>query len=261
MNRLATLTTTPIRLSARLALTLPIAAILTVTAFHPVFAQTAPSLGTAASFSVLGGPAVTLTGAVISGDVGVALSAAYTNTGSTVAGSIHAGDAVAVQAYADFGRAFDELAATSCDVILTGDLTGKTLNPGVYCFDAAATVSGQLTLDGPSDGIWIFKVGTSGVGALTGTGFSVVMANGGQACNVYFQVAGAATLTDSMFQGNILAGVAITTTRGSLVGQALAKSAVTMTGTDVHSSCGSQIAPAITRKPSTFISRSSAFRE
>ena len=230
----------------------PLAAFLSVAAFHPVSAQTAPSLGTAASFSVLGGPAVTLTGAVVSGDVGVALTTAFTNTGSTVAGNIHAGDAVAAQAYGDFGAAFDELAATTCDVVLTGDLAGQTLNPGVYCFDAAATVTGQLTLAGPSDGIFIFKVGTSGVGALTGTGFSVVLVDGAQACNVYWQVAVAATMTDSMFQGNILAGAAITTTRGSLVGQALAKSAVTMTGTDVHSSCGAQDAPAITRRPSTF---------
>jgi len=53
---------------------------------------------------------------------------------------------------------------------------------------------------------------------------------------VYWQVADAATMTDSVFQGNILAGAAITITRGSLVGRALAKGAVTMTGTNVHGS-------------------------
>jgi hypothetical protein len=215
----------------------PFAAFLFSAPFHAAFAQTAPSLGTAESFAVLGGPAVTLTGSVVSGDTGVALSTAFTNTGSTVAGNIHAGDVVASQAYNDFLIAHDALAANQCDVVLTGTLSGQTLAPGVYCFDAAATLTGQLTLDGPSNGIWIFKIGTSGTGALTGTSFSVVMANGGQACNVYWQVAEAATMTDSVFQGNLLAGAAITITRGSLVGRALAKAAVTMTGPNVHGVC------------------------
>jgi hypothetical protein len=59
------------------------------------------------------------------------------------------------------------------------------------------------------------------------------MANGGNACNVFWQVNAAATLTTSVFQGNILAGAAITTTGGTFAGRALAKAAVTMTGTTV----------------------------
>ncbi len=196
-------------------------------------AQAAPLLGTAESFAVLGGPAVTLTNSTVIGDVGVALSTALTNTESTIAGNIHAGDVVAAQAYNDFLSASDALAAKQCDVVLTGTLAGQTLAPGVYCFDAAATLTGQLILAGPSNGIWIFKIGTSGTGALTGTSFSVVMANGGQAGNVYWQVAEAVTMTDSDFKGTILAGAAITMTRGSLVGRALAEAAVTLTGVAV----------------------------
>jgi len=55
--------------------------------------------------------------------------------------------------------AYTALAAEPCDVVLTGTLAGVALPPGVYCFDSAATLTGVLTLDGPSDGTWIFKVG------------------------------------------------------------------------------------------------------
>lgn len=72
------------------------------------------------------------------------------------------------------------------------------------------------------NGVWLFKVGTSGWGALTGTYFSVVTAGGAQACNVTWWVAQGATMTDSNFQGTILAGADITITRGTYNGDAFA---------------------------------------
>jgi hypothetical protein len=63
-----------------------------------------------------------------------------------------------------------------------------------------------LTLAGPANGTWLFKIGTGGTGALTGTGLSVVMAGGGQACNVNWWIAQAAMLRTSTFQGTILTG-------------------------------------------------------
>src|SRR4029077_2895222 len=92
---------------------------------------------------------------------------------------------------------------------------------------------GTLTLNGPSTGTWIFKIGTSGTGALTGSSFSVVMAGGGLPCNVNWQVAQAATMTDSNFIGTILAGADITLTRGTFAGDALATAGATVTGTNV----------------------------
>jgi len=196
-------------------------------------APTGPGQGAAASFSVLAGTAVTCTDSTVTGDIGVYPGTDVTLTSCTVAGTVHAGDTAAAAAYNDFLNEYDALALVSCDVVLTGTLAGVTLAPGVYCFDAAATLTGQLTLDGPANGIWIFKVGTLGTGALTGTSFSVVMAGGGQSCNVYWWIAEAATLTDSKFVGTILAGMAITITRGTFTGDAFAKAAVTMTGTDL----------------------------
>jgi len=202
--------------------------------FSTAFAAAPVSFGAASSFAVLsaapnGGGAVTCTNSVITGDVGSSgAQASIVQTSCTIAGAAVA--PVPAQVLTDYSAAYDALAAVSCDQTLTGTLAGLTLSPGVYCFDAAATLTGTLTLAGPESGIWIFKIGTSGTGALTGTDFSVVTANGAQACNVYWWVAEAATMTTSDFKGTILAGAAITVTGGAFNGNALSKAAVTLTG-------------------------------
>jgi hypothetical protein len=119
-----------------------------------------------------------------------------------------------------------------------------TLLPGVYCTGAALTGAGKLTLDaqGDPDAVWVFQIGTAATGALTGTNFTVVMANGGQACNVFWAPSAGVTMTTSALQGNILAGNAIdgsiTLTGGSLAGSALANVAVTMTDAAIVVGCG-----------------------
>ena len=203
----------------------------------PVAAQaaTAPGLGTAGSFAVLSaaplnGGAVTCTNGTITGNVGSSgARASVVQTSCPITGAIIA--PVSAQVVADFNTAYAAFAAIQCGTVLT-TLDGQVLAPGVYCIDAAATSTGStLTLSGPSTGTWIFKIGTSGTGALTGTNFSVVMSGGGLPCNVDWWVAQAATMTDSHFVGTILAGAAITLTRGTFAGNVLAKAGVTITGT------------------------------
>jgi len=205
----------------------------------PVFAApSAPSLGAAADFAVLSAlttspGVVTCTDSSITGNVGTASSdpLSVTQTSCPITGAIVT--PVSAGVLADFNNAYDALAGQSCDSFLTGTLADVTLTPGVYCFAAAATLTGTLTLTGGSNDTWLFKIGTSGTGALTGTNFSVVMANGATACNVTWWVAEAATMTTSNFQGTILAGAAITGTgvapTSPYEGRALAKAAVTLT--------------------------------
>ena len=198
----------------------------------PAWAQV--PLGTASNFAVLGGAGVTCTDSTITGVVGSLLTVIPTPTCSIV-GPTHQGDATAIQAFNDAALAYEELAAIPCpadaDHNLGGDLGGKVLSPGVYCISGVGLLTSQLTLNGPSDGIWIFKATTS----LTPIGGSVVMAGGGQASNVYWQTGTAVSLDNTDFVGNVLAGSAITFTGvgSSLVGRALAKTAVTMTGATV----------------------------
>jgi hypothetical protein len=205
----------------------------------PAWAQV--SLGAASQFSVLGGTNVTCTGgSVVVGDIGVS-SGSFTNTGCTAGGgSPPATNAAATQAQTDLLTAYSSLQSTTCtQTIVTPASTGNVpplgpLAPGVYCFPAGATFTATtLTLNGPSNGVWIFIVGA----ALTGTNFSVVMAGGGQPCNVFWSVGDAATMTTSSFKGNIIAGNttdgSITLTGGSIAGRALASVALTLTGTTV----------------------------
>jgi hypothetical protein len=187
-----------------------------------------------ASFAVLANAAVTCTNGTITGDVGTFLATttgSFTQTICPVIGTVHIGDAAAVAGYNAFVAAYDATDLTQPCTLLTGTLAGVTLAPGVYCFDAAAALTGVLTLKGPSNGTWLFLVGTLGAGALTGTNFSVVMEGGAQACNVTWWVAEAATLTDSHFIGTIMAGAGITLTRGTYAGNVWSQADVTITGT------------------------------
>jgi len=101
---------------------------------RPLFA-TAPGLGTAGSFAVLGGSAVTNTGpTIVTGDLGVSPGTAVTGfPPGSVIGTIHSADAVALQAQSDVTTAYNDLASQACNPALTGqDLGGLTLTPGVY---------------------------------------------------------------------------------------------------------------------------------
>jgi type VI secretion system secreted protein VgrG len=186
---------------------------------------------------VLGGAGVTCTRSTVGlGAVGSKLTVTQTPNCS-IAGAVHQRDATAVSGFGAFDTAYTALNALTCPPAnnLTGQaLGGKTLAPGVYCFNTrAALATGILTLAGPSSGVWVFQVGT---GLTTGPA-QVVMAGGGQACNVYWALGKAGTIgTGSKFLGNVMAGSAVTFTGtgSSLVGRALARTAVTMTGASLR---------------------------
>ena len=184
----------------------------------------APGLGAAANFAVLAGTALTCTDSNVAGTVGVNFTTAFASTRCKMQVQYAPG------AYGDFltayGKIADNLGCTT-DNILTGTLAGLTLGPGTYCFTAAATLTGTLTLTG--GGPWIFEIGTTG-GAFTATTFTVVSDN---PCNAYWWVNQDVTLTGDTFQGTILGGGAITMTGTSLEGRALATGAVTMTGSNI----------------------------
>ena len=198
----------------------------------------APPLNTAASYAVLGTNAVPTagtvtctnsgTGSTINGDVGSTFTS-ITNTGCTITGTIDA--PVAASVVTDFNNAYSALDTLNpvCDGVIPA--VSATLAPGVYCSAAATTLGAGVvfTLSGTATDVWVFKIGTGGTGALTGTAFQVVMGGTAQACNVYWRTAQAATMTNSNFQGTLLSGTAFTMTGGSYVGRAMAATDVTIT--------------------------------
>lgn len=225
-------------------------------------AATAPTLGDAASFAVLGATTVTNTGSsVLNGDLGLYAGTSITGFFGTTANEgpgvvspgyfVHQTDATAHLAQTAASAAYTTLSSQPCPNDLSGqNLGGLTLTPGVYCFSAAAGLTGVLTLNAQGDpnAVWIFRIGTA---LTTASGSSVVFSNGGSGpgCNVFWQVGSAATLgTSSTFVGTIIANTeAVTLTTGAtLRGRAISRiAAVTLdTNTITVSTCTA--APSLT---------------
>jgi len=73
----------------------------------PSSAAAAPSVGSAGTFAILAGTAVTCTNGTVTGNVGVSPGTAITQTTCPVTGTINAGNAAAVQANSDFFISYD----------------------------------------------------------------------------------------------------------------------------------------------------------
>jgi len=210
---------------------------------NEALAQTAPALGGAQSFAVLGSSTVTNTGSsVISGDVGASPGGSITGfpPGVVVNGAIHAGNATALAARTSAMAAYTTLAGQPCTQDLSGqDLGGLTLTPGVYCFSSTAQLTGTLTLNaqGNPSAVFVFKIGSA---LTTASGSRVLVTNGGSLCNLFWQVGSSATLgTATSFAGNIIALSSVTVTTGaSLSGRALAlNGAVTLDTNSILVAC------------------------
>jgi len=220
------------------------------------------ALGTAAGFAVLAETGVTNAGpSVITGNVGATTpessitgfspltpaadpdTNAGFSTSTQVSGSIFATnyhsptpDDLAT-AVSDMGLAYTDAAGRKLPaptVDLAGGNISGTLAPGLYKFTTGVNIgAGGLTLSAtsvaPNDAkdAWIFQI----AGNLTVANNAVVtLSNGAVAKNVFWQVAGQATLgTTSNFKGTILSNTQIVVQNGATVtGRALAKTQVTL---------------------------------
>jgi hypothetical protein len=216
----------------------------------------APSLGTAASFSVLGGSTVTNTGpSAVTGDLGVSspgvactgFVGCTTGGAGTVSGSIHVGDALANVAQSDALLAYNQLVAQGCNFNYPPitDIGGRTLSPGVHCFPSSLGITGTLSLSGGPNDVYIFKIGST---LVTASNAAVVFPLGASS-NVFWAVGSSATLgTSTVFTGNILAVTSITlTTSANVAGRSLARAAVTM---DNNNTVAAIIIPGVATAPS-----------
>jgi len=192
-------------------------------------------LGAAGSHGILAGTAITcITGGLISADVGVSPGNTLTGFGPcSFTGVSNLANGIAAQAQLDLTTAYNSLAGLPCPPAnaIVANLGGTTQPAGVYCTATGISVTGTLTLNGGGnpDAVFVFQAGSS----LTTAG-NVVLINGAQAKNVYWQVGSSATIgTASQWQGNILALTSITLVDGAtLRGRALARNGAVSLGTN-----------------------------
>lgn len=214
-------------------------------------------LGTAGNFVILAKTAISTTGATsVVGNIGVSPAAASyitgfgliadsTNVFSTsnlVTGNVYAADyatptpANMTAAISDMETAYTDAAGrTSPDhtELYAGDISGQTLAPGLYKWGTGVLITDVgVTLAGGADDVWIFQIDQD----LTVNNSAIVTLSGGAlAKNIFWQVAGEASLGTSVaFEGIILAKTLISLNTGAeMTGRALAQTAVTLNATDI----------------------------
>jgi hypothetical protein len=202
-------------------------------------------LGSAASFSVLGGSTITNTGpTTMFGDLGLSPGSSVTGA-PHVLGATHVDDAVAIGAKSSLTTAYNDAASRPSSGSAGTDLSGQTFLPGVRTASSSLLLSaGSVTLDAQGDpnAVFIFKIGST---LITGSNTSVSLIGGAQACNVFWQVGSSATLgTGTRFVGTVMANETITAgTAATIHGRLLARTgAVNLdTNTITTSNCASSV--------------------
>ena len=218
-------------------------------------AQPVVQLGTAASFAVLAGSTVTNTGpSTIKGSLGLSPGTAVTGfpPGRVSNGSTYQANAVARQAKADLTAGYLDAAGRTPFVVAGTELGGMTLAPGVYRGSTSLGLTGTVTLNGHGDSsaVFIFQAGST---LITASSSNVMLENGAQACNVFWQVGSSATLgSNSVFTGTIMALTSATLNNGVTVhGRVLARNGAVTLQDDTIAPKACSTTPVPTKKPPT----------
>ena len=235
------------------------------------------NLGTAAQFAILSETGITnVAPSAITGNMGVspiaasaitgfALIADSTNTFSRsaqVTGKIYASN-YAVPTPANMTTAISNMKTAYINAagrtlpdytnLYSGNLSGRTLGPGLYKWSTGVLITTSVVLSGSSTAVWIFQISQD---LTMGSGSKVVLSGGAQAKNIFWQVGGGTGValgTTSHMEGTVLAAKAITLATGaSLNGRALAQTAVTLQKNTVVLPGFVPVKPVI--KTATFIS-------
>lgn len=221
-------------------------------------AEAPVKLGTAGNFAILSKAGVSTTGETsVIGNVGVSpidatgitgfsLTLDATGTFSTsplVTGNVYASDYAPptpsnmTTAVSDMELAYADAAGRSSGDAVTelgaGDISGLTLAPGLYQWSSGLLINTDLTLAGPSDGVWIFQIAQN---LTMADGVAIILSGGARASRIFWQVAGEANLgTTSHFEGVLLSKTAIHLQTGaSINGSLLAQTAVTLDAVTVR---------------------------
>jgi hypothetical protein len=212
----------------------------------------AVNIGTAANFVLLAKTGISTTGTTqITGNIGISpVSATYItgfgliedasntfSTSSLITGKVYAAN-YAVPTSTNLTAAINDLQTAYTDAagrklpsyteLYSGNVTGKTLTPGLYKWSTGVQISAAgVTISGTSKDVWIFQIAQN---LTVANGAIVTLSGGASASNIFWQVAGEATLgLTATMQGIILCQTLISMNTGAtLNGRALAQTAVTL---------------------------------
>ncbi|OQN95532.1 hypothetical protein B0A48_18641 [Cryoendolithus antarcticus] len=205
-------------------------------------------LGLVGPYGVFAATTITNTGNTnIAAKIGLSPGTSITGFGPGISQGQDAGllNLAATLAKADLLVAYASITLLSVGADLTGqDLGGRTLYSGVYQFSSSGGLTGQLILDAQNNpnAVFVFKFGST---LTTASASSVVLINGAQACNVYWQVGSSATFgTGTQFLGVVLAQASITATTGTSLSRGALyalNAAVTLDTVTIGGSCGAAV--------------------
>jgi hypothetical protein len=217
------------------------------------------------TFGVLAGSTVTNSGpTVVLGNLGTSPGTAITGFAAIapggpgiVTGVIHSAGPGAALAQNELTAAYNAAAGAASNATVAGDLGGQTFFAGVYTSSSTLGITGTVTLDaqGNPNAQFIFQIASA---LTTATGSNVLLINGAQPKNVFWQMGSSATLgTTSNFSGNLLAFSSISLGTGTVLeGRALARNgAVTLLSNTINTPAGvtGPPPPLVTPAPSSFI--------
>lgn len=209
------------------------------------------NLGTAGNYVVLAKSAISTTGTTaVVGNIAVSPAAETFITGfsqardasdefstsAIVTGNIYAADMAVptpsklTTAIGDMEIAYTDAAGRSSPdhtELGAGDISGRTLEPGLYKWGTGLLMASDVTLSGGANDVWIFQVAED---ITVENGVAITLAGGALPKNIFWQVAGQVTLgTTADFKGIILSKTQIVLNNGAVLnGRAMAQTAVTL---------------------------------
>ena len=138
------------------------------------------------------------TSSVVIGDIDL-----YPGTNSSVINfkNVHMNDTLAQETMSFYKYLLNRFSSSNIGVgtILTRDLGGKKLIPGIYSYTGSATLTGTLTLSGL--GQYIFQIGTT---LTTAVNSEILLTDGARSCDIFWKVGISATLNGpTLFNGDL----------------------------------------------------------
>jgi hypothetical protein len=194
----------------------------------PTSAPPPSPLGTAATYGILAGSAITnsVGTSVINGNLGESPGSTVTGT-FTVSGATNLGNAAAATAQSSASSTFTSMQTQGlAGTVIPSALDGQTLTPGAYKFSSGAATlatSGPATLTFNGAGQYIIYTASTLTTGAGGTP-TITLTGGATAADIFWIIGSSATINAGnagTFEGNIVANTSITNTLGGIVNGSL----------------------------------------